>query len=185
MPQSPTEKALEIITKKIHQRSDKIRDVFLWMNGSRTGEITFSEFKESLETLGLNFTDEQLKEIMDSFDTRKKGTICYADFEKAVGNYDKSLEKDHEIYLTVQVNLRTLRDNIFALRKDIKEVFDDLDSNKDGIVTHQDLKIGLRRFQMQLGEDEVRLMCQPYDQNKKNGLTFAEFKTMLLDTRFD
>lgn len=44
--------------------------------------------------------------------------------------------------------------------EDIKEMFKKIDSDNDGTVTIQELKIGLQKFGSQLGENEVQIFIE-------------------------
>lgn len=44
--------------------------------------------------------------------------------------------------------------------EDIKEMFKKMDTDNDGIVSIEELKVGLRNFGSQLGESEVQMLIE-------------------------
>ncbi|CAI0539666.1 unnamed protein product [Linum tenue] len=62
---------------------------------------------------------------------------------------------------------------------DIKEMFKKMDTNKDGVVSIEELKVGLRN-QSQLAEPEVQLLIQAVDTNGKGTLDYNEFLAVSL-----
>ncbi|KAL4587143.1 hypothetical protein LXL04_000009 [Taraxacum kok-saghyz] len=64
--------------------------------------------------------------------------------------------------------------------EDIKETFKKIDTDDDGIVTIQELKTGLQKFNTQLAESEVQLLIEAVDTNGKGTLDYGEFVAISL-----
>uniref|UniRef100_A0A7N0U635 non-specific serine/threonine protein kinase n=1 Tax=Kalanchoe fedtschenkoi TaxID=63787 RepID=A0A7N0U635_KALFE len=64
--------------------------------------------------------------------------------------------------------------------EDIKEMFKKIDSDSDGVVSVQELKIGLQKFGSQLGENEVQIFIEAVDTNGKGTLDYGEFLAVSL-----
>ncbi|CAI0425353.1 unnamed protein product [Linum tenue] len=63
--------------------------------------------------------------------------------------------------------------------EDIKEMFKKMDTDNDGIVSIEELKVGLRN-QSQLAEPEVQLLIEAVDTNGKGTLDYSEFLAVSL-----
>lgn len=64
--------------------------------------------------------------------------------------------------------------------EDIKEMFKKIDIDDDGIVTIEELKAGLQKFNTQLAESEVQLLIESVDTNGKGTLDYGEFVAISL-----
>jgi calcium-dependent protein kinase len=64
--------------------------------------------------------------------------------------------------------------------EDIRDMFNKIDTDSDGIVTIEELKIGLQNFNSQLAESEVQLLIEAIDTNGKGTLDYGEFVAISL-----
>ncbi|KAM7463955.1 hypothetical protein LguiA_032076 [Lonicera macranthoides] len=64
--------------------------------------------------------------------------------------------------------------------EDIREMFNKIDTDNDGIVSIEELKIGLQKFSTQLAESEVQLLIEAVDTNGKGSLDYGEFVAISL-----
>lgn len=77
--------------------------------------------------------------------------------------------------------LRVIADHLSSEEvEDIKEMFKMLDTDNDGIVSCEDLKNGLARFDAQLVESEVQMLIEAVDSNGKGKLDYGEFVAVSL-----
>ncbi|URE02180.1 calcium-dependent protein kinase [Musa troglodytarum] len=64
--------------------------------------------------------------------------------------------------------------------EDIKEMFRMMDTDNDGIVSHDELKSGLAKFGSHLMESEVQMLIEAVDTNGKGTLDYGEFVAVSL-----
>ncbi|KAL0725815.1 hypothetical protein Bca4012_040414 [Brassica carinata] len=64
--------------------------------------------------------------------------------------------------------------------ENIKEMFNKMDTDKDGIVSIEELKAGLRDFGTQLAESEVQMLIEAVDTKGKGTLDYGEFVAVSL-----
>ncbi|KEH23182.1 putative protein kinase CAMK-CDPK family [Medicago truncatula] len=64
--------------------------------------------------------------------------------------------------------------------EDIKEMFKKMDTDNDGIVSIEELKVGFRNHQSQLAESEVQMFIEAVDNNGKGTLDYGEFVAISL-----
>ncbi|KAL2557890.1 Calcium-dependent protein kinase 13 [Forsythia ovata] len=62
----------------------------------------------------------------------------------------------------------------------IKEMFAKIDTDNDGIVSTEELKVGLQKFNSQLAESEVQMLIEAVDTNGKGTLDYGEFLAISL-----
>lgn len=58
---------------------------------------------------------------------------------------------------------------------DLKELFNKIDTDNDGIVSVEELKLGLQKFGSQLAEADVQLLIEAVDTDGKGSLDYGEF----------
>ncbi|XP_074578108.1 calcium-dependent protein kinase 16-like [Curcuma longa] len=77
--------------------------------------------------------------------------------------------------------LRVIADHLSTEEvEDIKEMFRMMDTDNDGIVSHEELKAGLARFGSHLVESEVQMLIEAVDTNGKGTLDYGEFLAVSL-----
>ncbi|KAG6535545.1 hypothetical protein ZIOFF_000567 [Zingiber officinale] len=77
--------------------------------------------------------------------------------------------------------LRVIADHLSTEEvEDIKEMFRMMDTDNDGIVSHEELKAGLAKFGSHLVESEVQMLIEAVDMNGKGTLDYGEFLAVSL-----
>ncbi|KAG6488874.1 calcium-dependent protein kinase 16-like [Zingiber officinale] len=77
--------------------------------------------------------------------------------------------------------LRVIADHLSTEEvEDIKEMFRMMDTDNDGIVSHEELKAGLSKFGSHLVESEVHMLVEAVDTNGKGTLDYGEFLAVSL-----
>ena len=64
--------------------------------------------------------------------------------------------------------------------KELKETFLELDSNKDGTLTPEEVKMSLKKF---MGEDEIEKIFSEIDTNNSNQIEYTEFISALIEKK--
>lgn len=59
--------------------------------------------------------------------------------------------------------------------EDLKEMFGKIDTDNDGIVSVEELKVGLQKLNSQLAESEIQMLIEAIDSNGKGTLDYGEF----------
>ncbi|XP_043724682.1 calcium-dependent protein kinase 13 [Telopea speciosissima] len=77
--------------------------------------------------------------------------------------------------------LRVIADHLSIEEvEDIKEMFEKMDIDNDGIVSIEELKAGLQKFSSPLAESDVQMLIEAVDTNGKGKLNFGEFVAVSL-----
>lgn len=77
--------------------------------------------------------------------------------------------------------LRVIADHLSVDEvEDMKEMFDKIDTDNDGIISCDELKTGLANHGSQLAESEVQMLIEAVDTNTKGTLDYGEFVAMTL-----
>jgi Ca2+-binding EF-hand superfamily protein len=67
---------------------------------------------------------------------------------------------------------------------EIRAAFNQIDQNKDGILTKRELKNMLRPLHREVGEDEIAKIVEKADVNKDGVISFLEFQNAALAGAF-
>ncbi|KAG9134142.1 hypothetical protein Leryth_004829 [Lithospermum erythrorhizon] len=67
--------------------------------------------------------------------------------------------------------------------EDVKELFGNIDTDSDGVVSIEELKAGLQKYNPQMAESEVQMFIEAVDTSGKGSLDYGEFLTVSLHLR--
>ena len=128
------------------------RKVFRDLDTDGSGALSRREVRAALSSLGLPSTPEFLEPMFTDCDVDKNGVIRFEEFMA------------------------------YAVRREaeLRTVFDDLDSNCDGIIDEHDIRSGLRRLGLRASDEKIASLIQKMDQTNNGIITFVEFQTFLM-----
>ena len=86
-----------------------------------------------------------------------------------------------EAYMFNIINLNKL--NIFENKHDIISIYQNLDSNKDGVICFGDIDLILRKYELIFLEEEVNYLVRLFDEDLSNDWNWNEFLFMILPSR--
>jgi solute carrier family 25 phosphate transporter 23/24/25/41 len=128
------------------------RKVFRELDTDGSGALSRREVRAALSSLGLPSTPEFLEPMFIDCDVDKDGVIAFDEFMA------------------------------YAVRREeeLRCVFDDLDSNSDGIIDEHDIRIGLRALGLRASDEKIASLIRKMDQTNDGIITFAEFQAFLM-----
>ncbi|KAK6943484.1 Protein kinase domain [Dillenia turbinata] len=98
--------------------------------------------------------------------------------ESAKSLVRQMLEPDPKLRLTAK---QVIGDHLSAEEvEDIRDMFKNMDTDSDGVVSIEELKSGLHKFGSQLAESEVQMLIEAVDTNGKGTLDYGEFVAVFL-----
>lgn len=59
---------------------EELRRLFIQIDLNGDGKITSDEFQQALKSYGLNYTEQEIRELMNKLDTNNNGFIDYTEF---------------------------------------------------------------------------------------------------------
>jgi len=71
---------LDKLSLKIAERFTKLADAFKFFDSSLDGSISYYEFKEGLERIGIKVHESDAKNIFESLDVSGNGELSYSEF---------------------------------------------------------------------------------------------------------
>ncbi|RDX84294.1 Calcium-dependent protein kinase 29, partial [Mucuna pruriens] len=143
--------ALKVIAESLSEEETKgLRQMFNNMDTDGSGTIKFEKLKSGLSRLDSQLSESEIRQLMDSIDVDKNGTIDYCEFFAATMDRHKVekgenlfkafqyFDKDDNGYITRDELKEAITEHQMGDEAAIDEVFDDVDSDKDGKINYDE-----------------------------------------------
>ncbi|XP_069111354.1 calmodulin-4-like [Argopecten irradians] len=147
---------MEYLTKfegVTHKQKLSYLNFFKMADKSNAGEITVLEFRDAVCALG--FRGES--------------------FEIAAMFVDLNPDEDRFVTIDEFMNEMCKEDSRKRTQKDMKVIFDELDANKDGLITPDEIALNLKKNNRSMLEENIQSMIRKNDRDHDGGLSFKEF----------
>lgn len=142
------------------QEAGALRELFLYVDTTHSGTITWEEFKDAMERVeGANADEQEIKELFSAIDHDQSGQIHYNEFVAA------NLESQGLI------NMDRLAD-----------VFDRIDTTGKGYISKDDLKAILGQ---NYSKEVVDTMIEEADFKKNGQIDYDEFLQLMFEGEFN
>eukprot|EP00187_Rhodella_violacea_P014365 CAMPEP_0184712566 /NCGR_PEP_ID=MMETSP0314-20130426/3082_1 /TAXON_ID=38298 /ORGANISM="Rhodella maculata, Strain CCMP 736" /LENGTH=561 /DNA_ID=CAMNT_0027175039 /DNA_START=44 /DNA_END=1732 /DNA_ORIENTATION=- len=138
----------------------KLKKLFISLDVNRTGEITITQLRAALNSMGRTSDERELERIFTVYDVDNSGTISYEEF------------------ITACSNMATLN-NVDAMRAAFKE----FDRNGDGVISPEEVYKALK--QSGVDRKKAEQMVKEVDANGDGNIDFEEFCEMMKNEQKD
>ena len=136
---------------------EQLKAAFRFLDKDGNGTVEPEEIGEVLKTLGIEITDEEIKDIMSNLDENGDGVM---DFNEFVGMMNRRLSLNSQ-------------------RAELKETFKVFDKNGDGKISFDELKEVLIGLGEEVTDQDVKDMIKEADLNGDGFIDFEEFMIMM------
>ena len=142
---------------------NELKKIFFAFDKNGDGKISKEEFVKGLTNIDINFNlglkeDESLDGLIKNMDSDNNGYITFEEFLMASINKEKILTE-----------------------KNLKMAFDVFDRDKNGGISHDELKYILGEYNPNAREYLWKKMIQQIDLNKDGQISYEEFHKMMMD----
>lgn len=135
------------------ERIAELREAFSLFDKDGSGSISMSEMKMVLLSLGVEPTDDDLREIIEEFDADNNNEIEFDEFVNIMAN--KFSKTDNEkMYMTV---------------------YAEIDTDKDGFITASELYSNMKSQGIDITYEEAEAMIAEVSPNGNGKLCYEEF----------
>lgn len=165
----------------------KIESAFMRIDINKDGSLTPAELASMAADIGLGWDEAECKEIIAAIDVDGTGTLSISDFAYAVGAAaakNKEATEDDIIKISLQSLARKrqmkmqLRDNNLKARlRQMDNLFKKLDTDKDGKLNLEEFATGIKGFNLDWSDDEIKQCLEKIDADKNGFIEKAEFQT--------
>ena len=135
-------------------RIEKFGRAFSVFDKDGDGHITITELEAVMTSLGIDFTEEELEDMIHLLDTDGSGTVDFPEF------------------LTI---MASERDEV----EEIREAFEVFDINKNGFISAEELRQVMTDMGENVTAEEVDEMIRAADMDNDGLVSFGEFSNMM------
>ena len=145
-------------TEKENPTRRRIRAIFGAMDDDNSGFVTAHELREGLEQLGVEPDGGDMENLLMEMDTDGDGRVGVTEFIKAFKKLgvEKTLEKERK-------RRKRRRIKAAARTRHLAWLFEEFDTNRDGVVDTRELWEGCHRFGLTPDVEQIKLMVERAD----------------------
>ena len=144
---------------------DTIRSVFKYYDSDGSGKISVNELKKVMDQMGIVLTPDQIKAAIAQYDFNQDGEWDFNEF--------------YQFYIKVVVNTQ----QSLSIDQEIQGVFNLLDSDKNGKIDVQEIKVFFTQVGYPLNDSEVAELIKMYDANNSGVMEQDEFTNFYKDAK--
>ena len=144
---------------------DTIRSVFKYYDSDGSGKISVNELKKVMDQMGIVLTPDQIKAAIAQYDFNQDGEWDFSEF--------------YQFYIKVVVNTQ----QSISIDQEIQGVFNLLDSDKNGKIDVQEIKVFFQQVGYPLNDSEVAELIKMYDTNNSGVMEQDEFTNFYKDAK--
>ena len=144
---------------------DTIRSVFKYYDSDGSGKISVNELKKVMDQMGIVLTPDQIKAAIAQYDFNQDGEWDFNEF--------------YQFYIKVVVNTQ----QSLSIDQEIQGVFNLLDSDKNGKIDVQEIKVFFTQVGYPLNDSEVAELIKMYDANSSGVMEQDEFTNFYKDAK--
>ena|SRR3990167_954080 len=144
---------------------DTIRSVFKYYDSDGSGKISVTELKKVMDQMGIVLSPEQIKMAVAQYDFNNDGEWDFSEF--------------YQFYIKVVVNTQ----QSISIDQEIQGVFNLLDSDKNGRIDINEVKVFFQQVGYPLNDNEVAQLIKMYDKNNSGVMEYDEFAQFYKDAK--
>lgn len=157
------------------------------INDGTTNAITNDKLHHMLLThTGVNYSDVQIQDIIDSIDTNNTGDIQFTEFLVTINKIINTDTINKSRPNTAVNNIRRPKTSrqIESSQIDLyHSVFNTIDSDNDGYIDINELKLLYENNGVELSDSEIAGIAYMCDVNGNGKISYSAFEKLLIDTQ--
>lgn len=179
------------LKEKVNQKAhDKLSDeayvikAMKFFDINNSGVVTYSQFHQALERIGLFYTLEELIPVLQQYDPEGRGKIDYVEYSQVL--YNNPVPKAHQRKLTPEELRNELAELLDYFRRtlagragngliSIRRIFNIVDKDKSGNVSIAEFSSIMKEFKIELSNEQITMIFKIFDVNKDGVLSYDEF----------
>ena len=154
-----------------------------------SGYVTYDQFHQALERIGIYYTFEEILPIIQSYDSEGFGKIDYVDFTKVI--YDNPVPKPHQRKLTQEELIMETSELLEYFKKvltgragngliTLRRIFNIVDRDKSGQVSIAEFSEIMKELKIDLSNEQINLIFKVFDINRDGTLLYEEFISYII-----
>lgn len=155
---------LRSLVRKAHKKGVAYRQAFEHFDPHYAGFIDADDFRRGLQQLNFDVQPEHVRLLIERF-AGKDMRVRYRDFLRAIAPEDEATAEE------VADKFRRMLGRVASLRK----AFRHFDQDENGLISGRAFQKGLERLKFDLGDSEIRLIIDMFDQDGDGFISYDEF----------
>jgi len=139
------------------ERFMDLRETFKLFDADGSNNVDLAELGHLMIALGINLDESEKQNIMKEFDVSGDGTISFDEFYTMMNRRAKKIDPDEVV----------------------KEMFDMIDGDGSGTVTHDEFRATLLKTSQELTERDIQNLIREIDASGDGTINIHEFSTAL------
>ncbi|KAH6659617.1 hypothetical protein BKA67DRAFT_652842 [Truncatella angustata] len=139
------------------EQIEQYKAAFDLFDKDSTGDITAEELGAVMKSLGLNPSEQELRDMVDEVDVDKNGSIDFDEFLKMMSMKVESTD----------------------VEKELKEAFKVFDRDNSGTISAEELRRVLSSLGENLTDAEIDEMLRSADTNGDGNIDYEEFASIM------
>lgn len=154
-----------LTTEQIQQ----VREAFDIFDKNKDGCITKDELKSVMLSLGLNPSETEIMDMIDSADIDKNGVIDIEEFMSLMPALTPATGADYK-RASAQGYQKSVNEEY-----ELRRAFEEFDENGDGFISPEELNRVMRSIGETLTSDEIKVIIKEVDNNGDGKIDYYEF----------
>jgi len=164
---------LQRIVHLAKEQGTDYRRSFEHFDKDYSGEITVAQLHEGLAQLGLRVSKDEAKELIRRFAGRRKNTINYRHFLRALVPGDQVFVEEVAEKLREMIRQRMTHHG--GGKGAARRVFKHFEQDSRGQITRDAFRKGLHALKLDLTDSEMRMLLDKFDLDGNGRISFEEF----------
>lgn len=143
-------KRIKLSADRFKNLEDFCRFVFNRFDADRSGSLSFNELSNGLEELGIRVSTSEKMELLRRLDKDGDGEVAFMEFYNGLSGFSGSVNMDN-----ILSKIARGADQYPSVADYVSTLFRRFDINRDGEVSYQELRDGLRSMKVALNDTET------------------------------
>ncbi|XP_062522286.1 EF-hand calcium-binding domain-containing protein 6-like [Corticium candelabrum] len=187
MTSLPAEHLEQLFRHKMKDNYDNMRKAFNAIDGNNDGIVTWDELRAIVDSFAMPLSENAFIELMKRFGVQPRDSLPYDVFLQKIEGTDPGqvlpIKPSHRYHPVIESTQHMAADDIMALLQSrvsgshdsIHKAFLKFDDDKDGFISHSELRKVIETFTFNLTENQFREVLSRLDPRNKGLISFREF----------
>lgn len=145
--------------------------------------LTMTELKNMLRSLKLAFSNDELNQLCDAFESE---TITAKQMERSIKKVVEMIEKDKDEKKTFLLRIvQEIEEGINSKNSSLQKIFFEFDGRSDGRLKLDELSQMLGFLKVKATKTEIKAIFEEMDFDRKGNVTIKEFQAFLDQVHFN
>lgn len=162
-------KRIKLSADRFKSLEDFCRFVINKFDSDRSGSLSFNELSAGLQELSIHATVTEKMDLMRILDTDGDGEVGFMELYNGLSGFSGNVNLDN-----IMSKITHGADQYRSVEEYVNTLFRRFDINRDGAVSFQELRDGLRSMKVAVNDNEVRALFSRLDADHDGSVTNSE-----------